>query len=300
MGSYVELYKSKVAQDARTPRAMMRHMDTLYFRGRQPWDPCPVNHKADGLVVPWRRLNYANCPFAQAAKWLEKADAEAARGNSSLLLLPARLNTGYLHRALPSARALHIWASRICFPPFTQPLSHTIITLCFGPKPWTPPKPLDILDAGAGLSVRRLAADMWDIAPKADRATLKRHARRVFGDGVTVAGASRLPTDGVVLTVLETGFAAGFQAVTAHCRKHPRAAVLLCTLTTFHSTYFPAGADLVRGVVLFRPRLHIAGVEMVASSQLLVMSARPVRFRPQGNMPPTYLVQTRPQTVTDT
>ena len=295
MGSYMRLYISKEAQDARTPRAMLSMLNHLYFRGKRPWDPCPTNPTFDGLAVSWKPLNYANMPFAQAGKWLEKAQHEASRGRSSLLLLTARLNTAYLHRALGGATALHIWISRVTFPPFTQPLSHTVITVCYGER-WTPPR---TLDAGI-MTVRRVPADMWDIGPKADRAALVRLGRRAFGDTLKSVSVTRLPVNGIVLTVLEKDFAANFASVVTHCRANPGVTVLLCTLTTFHSTYFKDATDLIRGIVIYRPRLHIAGVEMVASSQVLVMSSRPtVGFRRLGKMPPTYLVQTRVHTITD-
>ena len=278
MGSYVELYKSKEAQDARTPRAMHRELDKLYFHGRKPWDPCPTKPSFDGLAVPWRRLSFANPPFCQAAKWLNKARAEVAERRVSVVLLPARLNTQYLTELLTSGgcTALHIWMCRVTFLPFEQPLSTTIITLLFGER-WEPSS-----------AARRVPCDVWDTGPEGDQRAVLRCARRAFGR-VVCAKADRLPGGGVCLVVLDRDFAAGVEMVAAHCRAHRGSTVLVVSLTAFHSAYMRAAQGLIRGIILYRPRLHMGGIETVASSQLVVFG-KAVRWQQCKRVPPVYLV----------
>ena len=299
MGSYTKLCVSKEAQEARTPEAMHVLLDALFFRGRRFFDPCPHAPTFDGLNVPWKRLNYANMPWCQAPKWLEKAEREAKSGRSTLVLMPARLHTDYLSKAVTSGAvtALHFWVNRITFLPFDAPLSLSIITLCYGDK-WSPPP--KIPGRPSPLTVRRVGSDMWDIGPSADVAALSRCARAAFGPKVkTCSKVSCLLPEGTTLIQLREHFAAGMESVARHVRLHPSAVVLLGTMSVFHSRYILEHVDLIRGIIAFHPRVHIGSVEMIAGGQVLVMGAKAVRFRPLAKMPPTYIVQGSPHAVSD-
>jgi len=47
----------------------------------------------DGLIEPWDFVTYCNPPYKNIMPWVEKAITEAERGSTSVLLLPARLET---------------------------------------------------------------------------------------------------------------------------------------------------------------------------------------------------------------
>ena len=299
VSSYMDLYVSREAQDAQTPRALYALLDRMYFHGRAAYDPCPHKRAAgfDGLKAPWRRLNYVNCEFSAAAKWLEKAEAEAARGNDSVLLLPARLCTSYFHRVLKSrwCRGVHLWLGKVTFVPFEQPLSTTMVTLCFGPvqAAWRPPR------ACAALSARRVMSDAWAIGPRADRCALAKAARACFGVAVPLVGVGRWPRCGVSMTVLDGDFARGVAQAGEHCRRWRDSVLLIVGLTAFHSEYVRSVRELVQGVVMYTPRLHVGGVEMVASGQVMIMAAKRPRLAAVARTPPVWLVSVDPHIITD-
>lgn len=53
---------------------------------------------ADGLAQPWRGVCWCNPPYREQSKWVKKAFAEAQAGRATtVILLPARTNTGWWH-----------------------------------------------------------------------------------------------------------------------------------------------------------------------------------------------------------
>ena len=208
------------------------------------------------------------------------------------MLLPARLNTHYLTDMLTSGAcsAAHLWLTRVTFLPFQQPLSATMVTLLFGEK-WKAPRHRP--------ATRRVPCDVWDISPAADAKALLRCARAAFPGPVQPAPVHRLPKQGICLVVLDRDFAAGVRVVASHCRAHRACTVLLVTLTMLHSGYMRAVQDLIRGLVLYRPRLHLRGVETIASSHMLVMGAA-VRWTQVKRVCPVYLADPGVAVLTDT
>lgn len=49
----------------------------------------------DGLQADWHELNYCNPPFRDCAKWVIKAYNEMIKGNTTVMLIPARTETVY-------------------------------------------------------------------------------------------------------------------------------------------------------------------------------------------------------------
>ena len=52
---------------------------------------------ADGLKRDWDKLNWCNPPYKFAPKWVKKAFVEQQKGNSTIMLIPARTETKYWH-----------------------------------------------------------------------------------------------------------------------------------------------------------------------------------------------------------
>lgn len=57
------------------------------------YDPCPINHKKNGLEIEWKEFNFVNPPYSQLKKWVEKAITEHKKGKSIIMLIPARTDT---------------------------------------------------------------------------------------------------------------------------------------------------------------------------------------------------------------
>jgi len=51
----------------------------------------------DGLHSPWRKKNWCNPPYSELKKWVAKASEEAALGNMTVMLIPARTDTAAFH-----------------------------------------------------------------------------------------------------------------------------------------------------------------------------------------------------------
>jgi hypothetical protein len=127
---------SKKDQAARTPSSLIALAGRLFGlpSGQRFFDPCPAGWTPasgwDGLLGPWRAWNFVNPPFVQAAQWLRKAEAEAQRGNVSVVLLPCRFGARYAHRAVrsPHTRALVVLDGRIRFVGYANGLS---VACCF-------------------------------------------------------------------------------------------------------------------------------------------------------------------------
>lgn len=60
----------------------------------------PADHhfiygEKDGLKEDWYSLNFCNPPYKDCDKWVKKAHEEMLKGNTSVLLIPARTETKY-------------------------------------------------------------------------------------------------------------------------------------------------------------------------------------------------------------
>lgn len=58
-------------------------------------DPCPNDPEEDGLEADWEGWSYVNPPQSECQLWVEKASKEAAKGNYSVMLVPATFNSVY-------------------------------------------------------------------------------------------------------------------------------------------------------------------------------------------------------------
>jgi hypothetical protein len=63
------------------------------------FDPCPVNPTFDGLLIPWKKQNYVNPPYAkdELVLFVEKAVDEIENGNESIMLLPCKTDQDWFH-----------------------------------------------------------------------------------------------------------------------------------------------------------------------------------------------------------
>lgn len=128
-------------QSACTPPGVYALISAMFgVRGAHDFfDPCPLGGSAadaatDGLRMPWGRLNYVNPPFRDAALWLDKAALEASRGGcTSVVLLPARTHTRYMHlHGIAHADAIIILTDGVRFMGYKKDFSMPIMLLVFG------------------------------------------------------------------------------------------------------------------------------------------------------------------------
>jgi site-specific DNA-methyltransferase (adenine-specific) len=56
-----------------------------------------IDGEKDGLNEKWEFLNYCNPPYNECEKWVKKAHSEYEKGNTTVLLIPARTETKYWH-----------------------------------------------------------------------------------------------------------------------------------------------------------------------------------------------------------
>ena len=70
------------------------------------FDPSPYPRpKWDGLTISWGKSNFVNPPYSDIAPWAKKCRTEQLLGKKSVLLIPARTDTGYFHEyILPFAK----------------------------------------------------------------------------------------------------------------------------------------------------------------------------------------------------
>lgn len=94
-------YNLQPQDDWSTPLAFW---ETVNDRYDFDYDPCPIDWKESGapsaLTVPWGKSNWCNPPYSRGLKsaFVEKAVAEAALGNQTLMLLPVSTSTVVFHQ----------------------------------------------------------------------------------------------------------------------------------------------------------------------------------------------------------
>ena len=83
-----------------------------------------VNHKcdayytkeSDGLNHPWSKSTWVNPPYGRVIrKWVEKADAECKKGNTVVMLVPARTDTKWFHDFIYGKHEVRFIKGRIKF-----------------------------------------------------------------------------------------------------------------------------------------------------------------------------------------
>lgn len=134
MSSYHSLSISKRDQFAQTPCWLLKHLTNIFGPLH---DPCPENPSTDGLRIRWKKRNYVNPPYNDVGTWLEKAIHEQQVYNAlSVFLVPFRMHTSYMRKALPYIDQVVLLKHPITFKGYNTPLA---IPLCFlvigkGPK----------------------------------------------------------------------------------------------------------------------------------------------------------------------
>lgn len=99
-------------QNWKTPKAFYQALDAEF---KFDDDPCPTNHKEDGLTRPWGNRSFVNPPYKDCAKWLEKGFTEFQRGKTVVFLIPSRTDTRYWHDYVMNATEIRFIKGRLKF-----------------------------------------------------------------------------------------------------------------------------------------------------------------------------------------
>lgn len=98
-----------------TPAAVYEALDAEFGFD---YDPCPLYAGgliSDGLLADWGRVTFCNPPYSRISEWVRKAHQEAQRGNTVVLLIPARTDTRWWHDHVMQAAEIRFIKGRLRF-----------------------------------------------------------------------------------------------------------------------------------------------------------------------------------------
>lgn len=103
---------SSLTDEWNTPKSLYNQLnDEFCF----DFDPCPENHKFDGLIIEWGRVNFVNPPYSQLSAWLKKGYEEWQKGKTVIFLIPSRTDTKAWHEYCMKADEIRFIKGRLKF-----------------------------------------------------------------------------------------------------------------------------------------------------------------------------------------
>jgi len=119
-------YKKGSRNREKTPTWLLKQLyDVFDF----DFDPCPIEHKFDGLKIDWGKRNYVNPPYSEKRKWILKAIEQQKKGKLTVMLLPVDTSTRWFNELiLPNCQI--IWLKeRMRLDNNTHPMYATLFAL---------------------------------------------------------------------------------------------------------------------------------------------------------------------------
>lgn len=99
------------------------------------FDPCPLNPTQNGLLIDWKSSNFVNPPYSQVQDWIKKGIIEMKKGNLSVFLITARLNTNYwINSVYKYASEIRFVLNRIKFVGYDAGFPIPMAIVIFDPK----------------------------------------------------------------------------------------------------------------------------------------------------------------------
>ena len=133
-------YTSKKDQSANTPSKLLQQIKTMFVpEGEELFDPCPPLWNSTWLWdalnpnCQWRKYNFINPPFVKAKEFLQRA-IEQDDSCVSIILLPCRFHTKYIHDILPHLKRIVILDKNVKFVGYKRSMPTNICLLIFGPN----------------------------------------------------------------------------------------------------------------------------------------------------------------------
>jgi phage N-6-adenine-methyltransferase len=88
------------------------------------FDPCPITWKEgdpDALETEWGTSTFCNPPYSRVAEFVKKADEEAHKGKTIVMLINACTDTKWFHEFIYKKRDVRFVKGRIAFIDPTNP-----------------------------------------------------------------------------------------------------------------------------------------------------------------------------------
>jgi len=115
--------KTSLTSEWETPQYLFDKLNNIYHF---ELDVCANinNHKCDlyydiednGLLQDWKTINWCNPPYGRKiGLWIEKAYLENKKGNTIILLLPARTDTKWFHKYIYNQHRIEFIKGRLKF-----------------------------------------------------------------------------------------------------------------------------------------------------------------------------------------
>jgi len=115
------------------------------------FDPCPINHKFDGLKIRWKKVNFINPPYniADKTNFVRKAIFEASQGKTCILLLPSATETKIFMEMWNYAHEIRFLYKRVKFKGYNTKGEYvedktgqggSMLAILKGPRSFTSPK----------------------------------------------------------------------------------------------------------------------------------------------------------------
>lgn len=100
--------------DWETPEYILKDIKKEFGRF---FDPCPLHSKFNGLVIPWKKVNYVNPPYDNKTKvaFIKKAYEESLKGKISIMLLPVTTDIPVFHDLILPYAKIRFVKGRIKF-----------------------------------------------------------------------------------------------------------------------------------------------------------------------------------------
>jgi len=91
--------RKSIHDDWSTPYSFLDYLMINYFDNYRFFDPCPIDHKFDGLKISWKKRNFVNPPYDRELKeaFIIKSFYEALKGKQVVMLLPVSTSTNIFH-----------------------------------------------------------------------------------------------------------------------------------------------------------------------------------------------------------
>lgn len=131
--------------DAETPQEFFDRLDAEFHFDL---DPASTHENAkcerhytveeDGLSQPWDGTVFCNPPYGrEIGKWVKKGYEEAQRGNTVVMLLPARTDTRWFHDYVMKALEIRFIKGRLKFSGAENSAPFPSMVVIFDKGPWT-------------------------------------------------------------------------------------------------------------------------------------------------------------------
>ena len=100
-----------------TPKELLNYIKKKYFNNDDFFDPCPIDHKFDGLTIEWKDKNFINPPYSRILKeeFILKAFEESKKGKLCVMLLPVSTSTYIFHDIIYPNAEIEFLKGRVKF-----------------------------------------------------------------------------------------------------------------------------------------------------------------------------------------